>query len=259
MKKKILFFTSILFFIFLLKKYFFNDFKKENNIRIGVMSGWYPFANLNSNNEIEGFDIDLIREIEKCINKKIIIKDLGSLSSLFISLTNNNIDAVLSGLDITQERKNNYSMIYYTGGESKTVSFLFNKENNFTIKDIYKKPLLVSFEASSSLEKISNYFESNFKNIKLDSSASLSEMILKLKYKKVNVLILENNVAKNIVKENNNLFNCIEIDLPKEFWIEGCGIALLKDNNELNLLLQNIINILKKNGTIKRLEEKWNL
>ena len=132
--KKII--TILISFLFILLLFYKKKINK-NDINIGVMSGWYPYCDYNKNNNLEGFDIDIIKEIEKIINKKIIIKDLGSLSSLFLALKSKKIDAVFSALDITNERKKNYNMIRYTGPDNKNICLVFRIKDNLS-EDIFK-------------------------------------------------------------------------------------------------------------------------
>ena len=49
------------------------------------------------------------------MGKKLIIKDLGSMTPLFIALENESIDAIIWGLSIIQERLKKVEMIRYQG------------------------------------------------------------------------------------------------------------------------------------------------
>jgi ABC-type amino acid transport substrate-binding protein len=234
-----------------------NKFSKKHaneSLTIGMMSDWHPFMSINNKGQYEGFDIDIANEMEKNIGKKIIIKDLGSLSTLFIALERGEIDIVMSGLDISKERKKNYLMIPYFGDTIKTMGLVYNKSKSISKNDLKDKKLKVGVEPGHS---INDGLCDLYKNLERDYISSLSDMILRLKYKKVDGLLMEPALANRIASENNDIFEVFEFDIPKEFWIDGCGIVLKNGNIKLGNIITKAINKLRTNGTIGALEKKW--
>jgi ABC-type amino acid transport substrate-binding protein len=212
------------------------------------MNGWYPFMTINEHNEYEGFDVDVVKELEKIIKKQIIIKDLGSLDSLFIALEQGSIDMIFSGLDITDIRDKKYSMIYYTGKPTTTISLVYKHNPTKALPDS------ICVEGGCSADTIPEIL--GIKNIVL--SSSLSDMLLQLQYEKVEALLLENHVAQTLQSTNNDLI-IVEIERPTGYCIKGMGIVIRKNNTELTKTIKMTIKQLRENGTMKILENEWNI
>src|SRR5690242_7188338 len=88
---------------------------EESSFIVGTTSGYAPFVSLDNQGNYEGFDIDLAELVAKKLNKKLVIKDLGSMPSLMMGLKMNKVDAVIWAVSITQERLKQMEMVYYQG------------------------------------------------------------------------------------------------------------------------------------------------
>src|SRR5690606_28212075 len=105
--------------------------------------------------EYEGFDIDVIKAIAKETGKKLVLKDLGSMSSLFMALEQNKIDAIIWGMSITQDRLNKVAMVRYQGELVTSFPLLFWNdipENIKSINDMAGKTICV--EPTSSQDTV---------------------------------------------------------------------------------------------------------
>jgi len=232
--------------------------KPDDTFTVGMMSGWAPFMTINTQGEFEGFDVDVAQEIAQRMGKKLEIQDLGSLASCFVALDQNKVDALFSGLDITQERVAKLSMIQYTGQDVKNFTLVFWNtipENIKTLQDLRTiTNCTVCAEPGSAQEKFLNQFDFITKK----PLSSVIDMILDLKYGKSLAMILEPRVAARLQKQNPEM-RLLDIPLPKEFQVFGMGIALKKNNTELRSVISKIIEDIKQDGTLTKLEKKWNL
>jgi len=232
----------------------------DQNIKplvIGMMSGWAPFMSITPQGNYEGFDVDVATEIAQRLGRPVEIKDLGSLASLFIALEQNTIDMVFSGLDITLQRRNNYTMIPYTGQTVKDFYLVFWKaipENIQHIEDFKQYPqATICVEPGVSTEKFIDQF--NFINKK--SIGATSEMILDIQYGRSLAAFLEPQVAKRLQQKNPEI-KTLPVRLTPEFQIFGMGIALKKDA-ALSKNVETAIMAMRNDGTLKKLEIKWQL
>ena len=229
--------------------------KPDTTLTVGMMSGWAPFMTINPKGEFEGFDVDVAQNIAQRMGKKLEIQDLGSLASCFIALEQNKIDVMLSGLDITEQRLAKLSMIQYTGQDVKSFTLVFWKNIPENIKDLRTIPeSLVCAEPGSAQEK----FLDQFDFIRQKPMSSVIDMILDLKYGKSLAAILEPRVATRLKKQNQEI-RILDIPLPKDFQVYGCGIALKKNNTNLSPTISKIIQDMKNDGTLTALEKKWQL
>jgi len=226
--------------------------KKNGELKkpvIGMMNGWHPFMTFNAEkNRFEGFDIDVVKELEKELGIQFEIRDLGSLDSLFIALEQGSIDIIMSGLDITNKRKEKYHMIRYAGAHSNTISYVSKKE----IYDITNSSICI--EGGCSISDV----PATLGIKKIIYTSSLSEMIMNIEYEKTDGIIVENHVAETIL-QSKPLWYTKKIEVPEEFRIDGMGILLKKNNTTLAPLLEKAIKKLRIQNIIQKLESKWNI
>jgi ABC-type amino acid transport substrate-binding protein len=227
----------------------------NNELIVGVMSGYPPFAQLDTQGNLVGFDIDVATLIAEKLGKKLVIKDMN-LAPLLISLQQNKIDLILSGLCITQEREERMEMIYYQGKPRTTYPLVFwNKipEDIAAINDLRKYPnAVICVEPGSSQEK----FLLSFDSLNVCQISNPIDIVMNLKYGKALAAVIDPDIVPSLCKKNPKL-KILDIDLPLEFQSKGCGIALNKKNGDLARKVTAIIDELKSNGVLAALEQKW--
>lgn len=228
----------------------------DDTLTIGMMSGWPPFMSINQQGAFEGFDVDVAQELARRMGKKLVIQDVGSLAACFIALEKNRVDAIMSGLDITQERMNKLEMVPYTGQGVNEFTLLFWNQipaGVTTIQDLEKLPNpIVIVEPGVATEK----YLARFSFITKKQISALQDQLLDLKYGKSQALFLEPQVARRLMNKNPEL-KSLRVPLPPEFQIFGMGIAIKKDNRECAKKVQAAIDAMKADGTVTLLETKW--
>jgi arginine transport system substrate-binding protein len=256
---KIFVITALSFVLLGVGLWFYPRTPEDPNIlKIGMMSGWAPFMTVNKKGEFEGFDVDVALELAKRLGKKSMISDLGALSSLFVALDRRKIDIILSGLDITQERLKKINMTSYLGNNTQEYVLLFYKnipENISCLEDLRNYPNAeIVVEPGVSTEK----YLASFNYINKKSLASLVDRVLDLQYGKSLAMLVEPQIAKQLMAKNSELKSLL-VPLPPEFQIYGMGIATNKQNRELADQVEAAISAMKNDGTLKKLEQKWQL
>ena len=247
----------ICFLVFAFSLIFYDLFfvKNERNYFIaGMISGWAPFMITNREGNFEGFDIDVIKEVERISGKEIKIVDLGSLSALLHALNQGSIDFAVSGLDITKKRKESFEMVNYTGKKIDHACFVFSSKIKYKDIDIKKYRLRVGVEPSTGMEKVLD----EYANIEKIYISSISDMILFLENNKLDALFLEPPIANKIKNKYEN-FYVVDFYVSDEFKIDGYGIAIKKENEKEIYFIKENINFLKKNGKISEFEKKWKI
>ncbi len=234
-----------------------NNQSSESTLVVGMMSGWAPYMSVNLQGEYEGFDVDVAQEIAKRMNKKLVIKDLGSLSSLFIALQQQQVDMIFSGLDITQKRLAEMSMVPYTGQEIKHYFLAFWQQVPQGIKTLHDLQNLdqptICVEPGASPERLLDRYSFLIKK----PLASVADMMLDVQYGKSHAAFLEPHVVNQLLKKKMSIKTC-RIDLPSEFQVFGAGIAFKKES-QLVQPIATIIKAMRSDGTLAFLEKKWNL
>lgn len=230
----------------------------SNKIVVGMMSGWAPFMSVSGLGEYVGFDVDVAKEIGRSLNKEIIIEDFGSLASCFIALDQGKVDMVMSGLDSTQKRQESMEMVRYTGEDVQNLSLLFwNKipQNIKSLEDVAQCPnAIVCVESGSSQEK----FLQSRDFITLKRVPSVVEGLLDVRFGKSLALLVEPRVGLYLQQKNPEL-KSINVELPNEFKIFGCGIAIKKGNKQLKSDVEKTVAALYKEGVLQEMQNLWGL
>lgn len=223
---------------------------------IGTASGYAPFVSLNPQEEYEGFDIDFAKALALKLNKKLVLKDLGSMNTLFIALDQEMIDAVIWGLSITQKRLQKVDMIPYQGDATTAYELLFWQNIPELIRSIDDMSgLTVAVEPGSSQESaLEKYQTINKKNME-----KVTDALLDLQYGKCDAIFVEPVVATKFKQKFPNDLKSLKVPLSADDYVFGVGVALKKNRFQLSNEIKQAVDQLRSEGVIGRLEKKWEL
>jgi octopine/nopaline transport system substrate-binding protein len=253
MMKKIFLFIAISAIIFyFLKKTTQNITKKE--ITVGMMNGYPPYMDISANGVPEGFDVSITTALAKELGTTITIKDLGNLSTLFLALENETIDAVMSGLDITKERAKNYEIVYYYG-EKNDRAYIVTLKNAISKENFDQHRWKIAIEPGSSNEFVLQKKE----NVLLIPLTNYTDMMVHLKNKKIDGFLLDVSQIQRFRELNDDSISFIEITVPEESMTNGLGITFKKGNGKTKEKIQTAVTKLIENGTIAELARTWEL
>lgn len=229
----------------------------RNTLTIAMMSGWAPFMSINNQAEFEGFDVAVAQELAKRLGKELVIKDLGSLAPTFIALEQGLVDLVMSGLDITDVRRERMAMIPYSGEDVKTFSLLFWQKipaNITCIEDLVAENATVCVEPGSVLES----FLDSVVGLPQKSLSKLEEMVLDVRYGKSQAMLVEPRIGRRLMRMEPNL-KLLSVRLPRSFQTFGLGIAARKNDTVMIKKIENIINAMRADGILRALEQQWQM
>lgn len=224
----------------------------KNVLIVGTSADFQPFSFINENNEIVGFDIDIIKEVAKRINMNLEIKD-QSFKMLLPQLQNGYIDVIAAGMTPTEERK---KMINFTEPHLKDnpLIAISNKSSEIEIKnieDLKKYKIIVNTGYTADI-----YF-SNLGEFDLTRLDKPIDAFLTLSYKKSHIFLISKHSAKSFIeKDKNNQYNIFEIPNTDEPSAIGMSLKL---SPELKNKIEKAIDSMEKDGTIQALKNKWNI
>ena len=219
--------------------------KKENKkLYVGTNAEFEPFEYREGGN-IVGFDIELIGEISKLINKDIEVEDMA-FDGLLPALQTKKIDLIIAGMTATEERKKfvNFSESYYKSQQAIVVNKDENGINNFDN--------LIGKEVGVVLGYTGDIIVSEMANVKVQRYNATSEAIMALKSKKVQAVVLDYEPAKNYSAQNPEL-KLNETDSQSEEY----AIAIRKEDTQLLNDINKALATLKENGTYDALLNKY--
>jgi ABC-type amino acid transport substrate-binding protein len=230
--------------------------KRDDSVLIvGTTGAYAPFVSINEQGEYEGFDVDVARALAQQLGKTLEIKDLGSMTSLFMGLEQGKIDAIIWGLSIIPERLLKVTMVSYAGELIDSYKLVFWNnipEGIKSIEDLAGK--IVCVEGGSAQEKVL----SAYPKVIQKPMEKVVDSLMELQYRKADAAFIEPAVAKKFQDKFKEI-KMLDVPLGKEDQELGTGIAIKKDNLDFIKQVEQAVASLKKVGTLKQLEEKWGI
>ena len=220
----------------------------QNVIKVGITADYPPFVYLE-NHKIVGFDIDLINEIAKKLDKKIQFIDMA-FNVLITGIQQGKIDIIVGGLTPDDQRKNHvfFTKPYLTDDPLVMVTLAPQKAK--TVADLKEKIVIVNegYTADLYMSKIDGPI--------LKRLPSVSDAIMALKAGKafafVSALTAINPYFKQYGKEQFNIN-------PIENVTEEYAFVISQKRADIYQKVEAVLNDLIAHGTVEKLKEKWKL
>ncbi len=211
--------------------------KSNDKLIMVTEAGFAPYE-YYENNEIVGVDIDIAKEIASYLGKELEVKDVA-FDSIINELNSGKADFAAAGMSITAERLEevDFSVEYVTSNQVVIV----RKDTNLTFDKIDGKKIAVQLGNVAD-----SYAKKNYKNSEIIRQKKYLSMVEDLKAGKVDLIIMDNLPAQEIVKVNDNL----KI-LPGYLFSDSYGIAVKKGNTELINNINIVLNRLMSEGKIE--------
>ncbi|ABF14045.1 transporter substrate-binding domain-containing protein [Candidatus Palibaumannia cicadellinicola] len=235
--------------IILLSVIFISFSNDVNTLHFITNANYAPFEFISTNNQIQGFDIDIANALCKNMHKICTFTN-QSFESLIPSLNYKRCDAVIAGIDITPVRMNEviFTNSYYTNN----AIFITKKDKLFLVKNnmIHKIGTL----NGSTYQK---YLVDKYPSIKIVAYDSYHNAILDLKSERLDSIFGDAAVINQWLKKDNSLITVGNKITDKSYFGLGFGIAIRKDNNILLANLNHALACIKQDGTYQIIYQKW--
>ncbi len=227
--------------------------EKTGKLVVGTSADYAPYEYhkmIDGKDTIVGFDIKIVEEISKDLGVQLEIVDMG-FDGLLQALNTDKVDIVIAGMTPDEDRKKavDFSMIYYEAKQGVLVR-AEDKDNIKSIDDLKGKK--VGVQLGTVQEKIG---QTQMKDATLVTLGKIPDLMMELKNKKVDALIVELPVANGYVANNNDLA-LSEIQVEDE--TGGSAIAIKKDNKELVDAINKTLERIKNDGTIDKYVKEAN-
>jgi len=203
-------------------------------------------------NIIDGFEIDIARELAKAIFNDPTKIDLQGVTAKTRGplLDNGEIDLVIATFTITDERKKSYNFSdpYFIDG----VALMVKKDSGYkSLKDLNGKTIGVA-QSSTSRKAVEDEAAKIGVKVNFLEFNTYPEIKAALDSGRVDCFSVDSSILMGYLDKTTIL-------LPDRFSPQSYGIASKKDNVGLATLVNDTINKMKKNGRIDRLLKKWSL
>ena len=210
--------------------------------RVAMNAEFAPFESLDSANQVQGFDVDLVNAMAKAGNFKVEFKH-QPWDSLFPALANGDVDILASAVTITDERKQtmDFTDPYFEitqvilvpqGKDIKSVADLKNAQKVGVVTGNTG-----DFAASKILGNDSPKI-ARFENLPL--------LIKDLESGGLDAVISDSAVVGNYIKNNSDKgFSMVAVP---DFEVENYGIAVRKGNTATLNMLNEALKQVRANG-----------
>lgn len=195
-------------------------------------AGFAPYEYYESG-EIVGVDIDIANEIANYMGKKLVVRDID-FDSIINEINSGKADFGAAGMSITEERKKqvDFSIEYVVSNQVVIV----RENSNIKMSDLDGKRIAVQLGSVAD-----SYVNENYKNANIIEQKKYLSMVEALKANKVDLIIMDNLPAREILKENSGLKM-----LDGYLFSDSYGIAVKKGNtellNDINTVLERLMN-----------------
>lgn len=222
--------------------------ESANTIKFGTNAEFPPFEYVTTAGaigEFDGIDMAIAKQIGTEIGKEAVIENM-EFDSLLIALQNGQIDAVIAGMTVTDERKESvdFSTPYYEATQVMVV----NQDSDIkAAADMADKKIVViqGYTGETCVQEMGYPYEAFKKG---------TEAILELNNGKCDVVVIDSATAQKYIKDNANLKI---VEDATAFESEEYAIAVKKGNTELLDKINASINKMLSDGTISELGAKY--
>ncbi|MDO5014417.1 MAG: amino acid ABC transporter substrate-binding protein [Clostridia bacterium] len=230
-----------------------NDKDKNFTLTVGFDSSFPPYGYVEKG-EYKGFDLDLAREVAKRRGWKIELKPID-WDTKDAQLKAGQINCIWNGFTMNgREDKYTFSRPYI---DNTQVMVVRNDGKIKTFADLKGKKVAVQTD-SSALAALKEEEHKDLLNSfgKLDIQKEYVTSFTALEAGAVDAVAIDIGVAKDqINKKGNDKFKILDETISKEQY----GVGFLKGNEKLRDEVQETLDEMIKDGTFKKIAEKYNL
>ena len=230
--------------------------KNKGTLIVYTDANFNPFEFTGPSGGPEGVDMEIAKAIADELGVKLEIKEAG-FDSILMSLKGGKGDIAISGFTITEDRKKN---VDFSDPYINSVQYLLLPEGSSlaTVEDLagrkvgvasgYTGQLLLDYEMGKDEEEndVEDYVGVLFeKGTTVNQYASAMEAVLDMNNGKIEAVVMDEYVAKNIANKNSGIAAKELRYANGDLAAEEYGVALPKGNPELldviNTVLQRLL------------------
>jgi len=220
---------------------------------VAIDATFIPMSFMNSENQLDGFEVDLIKEIVRDANLEYELVNV-EWGGLFGGLITGKFDLVISSVGILEERKKRmaFSIPYIQSGVA--VLARNDLQDVESLEDLEKLHATVGAQINTT----SHYFLEKYSGINIKTFEKFGHAVIDLANKGVDAVVGDS-VQANYYFRNNKALQEQARFVGSRMTSEFYGIVLRKKDKQLKIKIDASLTRLLKNGTIDRLHKKWEL
>ncbi len=229
---------------------------KTESLVVLTSSGYYPYEMIDTDGNLIGFDIEFGEALAEVMGVTIIWEDMD-FDGIIAALNSNRGAMAIAAMSPDPGRDVLFSDSYYVGDEESPFFVLALKSSQInSTNDIANKK--VGVQIGTIQEQMINQLQSEF-NLTLDPRTSVTQMVLEVTSGRLDFIVIEGPTAKEYVNQFDTLMTFeLTNDVIEQYLIEVNGVSVaLPKNSQLLEEVNAAIAVLKENGTLQALVDKW--
>ena len=228
---------------------------KRDVLIVGTSTPFPPFE-LRTGKDIIGFDIDIAKKIANKLQRDLVVQDFSDFDALFPALKTGTIDMVAAGITICDERNEiaDFSDPYYQTSQA----ILVMQGSNFSEKANCTPEDFAGFKIGYQTQTTSEFWvtENIIGKVDVTSCESFNDTqmgLQLLKFKAVDLIIIDKPVAESFARLNQNMEVAGTIETNESY-----GFVVQEgDLQGLLPVINQILAEMKKNGEYDQLIDQW--
>jgi len=224
-------------------------------LRIGTEAAYPPFNARNAAGKLEGFDIDIAKALCDRIQAEceFVVQDW---EGLIPALLTNKIDAIVSSMSITDERR---KVVDFTNKYYKTPA-RFVAPTSSGIKDVSPAALAGRTLGAQASTIHALFLQNQYKDSEIKLYGSQDALLLDLIAGRIDAAFLQSTSVSDWLTSTDD-GKCCEMvgepmDDPASFGL-GAGIAIRKNSDDLRETLNKAIDDIRDDGTYEKINGKY--
>jgi polar amino acid transport system substrate-binding protein len=217
---------------------------------LGLDDSFPPMGYRNENNEIVGFDIDLVKEVTKRMGVELKLQPID-WNAKEQELNTGNIDCIWNGFTITEERKQaiNFTEPYVDNAQ---VAVVRADSPVKSLSDLAGKKVGIQAGSSASDAVYGNEsFAASLKEI-VEVKDNLTAL-MDLEIGGVDAVVLDLFVANDNIKRSGKDFRILDEHLSSEEY----GVGFRKNDQALRDEVQKLLEEMAADGTLAEISTAW--
>lgn len=221
----------------------------QDEIKFAMEATYAPFEYVDENNQIQGFDVDLANALCEVIDAKCSFHN-QPFDSLIPALKFRRYDAAISGIDITEQRQQvvNFTAPYY----DNAAVFVALKDRVADQSALAGKRIGVQNGSTHQ-----SYLTDTMPGVTAVPYASYQDAFLDMQNGRIDAVFGDTAVVAEWFKKGDTLNYVGQPVTNAQYFGNGFGIAVNKNNEKLLEQLNGALKTVKANGTYQQIFDKY--
>lgn len=249
MKTKIFTLGILVMFLLIIPGNVFAGGQQESadSISFAGSGGYPPFNFITEENEVEGFDVDVAKEIASRIGKELEYKTTA-WDGIIEGLRAGRYDGILGSMAITEQREEvvDFSDPYYYSGPQLIV----RKNSDIEGPEDLTADSVIGLVTGTTFEQDAEKLGVQVKLYEDDN-----QTLIELLNGRVDGVLTDRIVGLNAISKLNNGDELTLVGSTLR--TETMGIAFRDDDDELREQVNQILSEMREDGTLRSISEKW--